>query len=31
VPAPPNLLVPLRNGKLFTLQFATQALFELDD
>jgi hypothetical protein len=30
VPAPPNLQVPLRNGKLFTLQFATQALFKLD-
>jgi hypothetical protein len=24
---PPNHLVPLRNGRLFTLQFATQALF----
>jgi len=30
VPAPPNRLVPLRNGKLFTLEFATQALFKLD-
>jgi hypothetical protein len=27
---PQNLQVPLRNGKLFTLQFATQALFKLD-
>jgi len=27
IPAPPNLMVPLRNGKLFSLQFATQALF----
>lgn len=30
IPAPPNLLVPLRNGKLFSLQFATQALFTLN-
>ena len=30
VPAPPNRLVPLRNGKLFTLEFATQALFKPD-
>jgi hypothetical protein len=28
IPAPPNRLVPLRNGKLFTLEFATQALFQ---
>jgi hypothetical protein len=30
VPPPQNMQVPLRNGKLFTLQFATQALFKLD-
>src|SRR5262249_48455305 len=30
VPAPADLQVPLRNGKLFTLQFATQALFNLN-
>jgi len=29
VPAPPNLQVALHNGKLFTLEFATQALFKL--
>jgi hypothetical protein len=29
-PAPPDLLVPLRNGKLFKLEFATQALFKLN-
>ena len=28
---PPNRLVPLRNGKLFELSFATQALFTLND
>lgn len=28
---PPNLLVPLRNGKLFQLSFATQALYTLND
>ena len=31
VPPPPNLQVPLRNGKLFTLQFAAQALFTVND
>jgi len=30
VPPPQNLMVPLRNGKLFTLEFASQALFKLD-
>jgi hypothetical protein len=30
VAPPPNLQVPLRNGKLFTLKFAQQALFTLD-
>jgi hypothetical protein len=30
VPPPPDNQVPLRNGKTFTLKFATQALFKLD-
>ena len=30
VPAPPDRQVALHNGKLFTLEFATQALFKLD-
>jgi hypothetical protein len=30
VPPPQNMQVALRHGKLFTLQFATQALFKLD-
>ena len=30
LPPPPNLQVQLKNGKLFTLEFATQALFTLD-
>jgi hypothetical protein len=30
VPPPQNMMVPLRNGKQFMLEFASQALFKLD-